>query len=214
MEDRYQIYMRKYNDIENLIPKLKGASPDSNMKYLEDISENTKEKNKLYLSRIMRNYIQHNADYKEFIEISEMQLRFLDEIYLKVLGKLDTTKSIMIPTKKAFVKDIKEKISENIEPFIKKEKNFIVVSNDNKFIGLLSPLDILELINAGIKKTDKFESIDKKYFNRNKQKVSFLKETDLIEVATNELKEKEIIIITDNGKSTGIILGVIKKERS
>ena len=212
MEDKYALYIKKYNEIENLIPKLKGAQPDSNMKYLEDITTDNSEKNKLYLSRITRNYIQHNSDYKDFIEISDGQLKFLDEIYLKVYGQLDTVKNIMVPTKKAFIKDSKEKISDSIDSFIKKEKNFIVISEENKFVGILTPIDVLEIVNSGIKKTDKFDSVDKKILNRNKQKVSFLKEDALIEEATKELKEKEIIIVTDTGKSTGKILGILKRE--
>ena len=212
MEDKYALYIKKYNEIENLIPKLKGAQPDSNMKYLEDITTDNSEKNKLYLSRITRNYIQHNSDYKDFIEISDGQLKFLDEIYLKVYGQLDTVKNIMVPTKKAFIKDSKEKISDSIDSFIKKEKNFIVISEENKFVGILTPIDVLEIVNSGIKKTDKFDCIDKKILNRNKQKVSFLKEDALIEEATKELKEKEIIIVTDTGKSTGKILGILKRE--
>ncbi len=212
MEDKYALYIKKYNEIENLIPKLKGAQPDSNMKYLEDITTDNSEKNKLYLSRITRNYIQHNSDYKDFIEISDGQLKFLDEIYLKVYGQLDTIKNIMVPTKKAFIKDSKEKISDSIDIFIKKEKNFIIISEENKFVGILTPIDVLEIVNSGIKKTDKFDGIDKKILNRNKQKVSFLKEDALIEEATKELKEKEIIIVTDTGKSTGKILGILKRE--
>lgn len=212
MEDKYALYIKKYNEIENLIPKLKGAQPDSNMKYLEDITTDNSEKNKLYLSRITRNYIQHNSDYKDFIEISDGQLKFLDEIYLKVYGQLNTVKNIMVSTKKAFIKDSKEKISDSIDNFIKKEKNFIVISEENKFVGILTPIDVLEIVNSGIKKTDKFDCVDKKILNRNKQKVSFLKEDALIEEATKELKEKEIIIVTDTGKSTGKILGILKRE--
>ncbi len=212
----HSIYIEKYNKIESLIKKIKDAPSDANMKYLEDMVEDSSIKNKLYLCRITRNYIQHNTDYKEFINISDAQLKFLDEIEDLVLGKIEKVEDIAIPVKKYKIKYIDEKTIDSFTEFVKTKNNYFTILNkDDTLLGVLSIANIATLLIQQIKKTDKLESIDKKIYNSNKNVYKFVKKGSLYEEAINLFKEDtntKIVFVTENGKSTGKIIGIIERK--
>ena len=101
--DKYDIFINEYNKLENILSQLSGAPNDANMKWLEDTLDDIKMRNKLYLCRIMRNYIQHNTDYRKFINITDEMIDFIRYMYKLVYSKLVTVDEYMIPLKKCIL---------------------------------------------------------------------------------------------------------------
>ena len=83
----YEEFLNLYKSIESAIPKMKDASSDANVRWYEETITDAEKRNKLYLCRITRNYIQHNVDFSTFINISPGILSFLRDIYIEVISK-------------------------------------------------------------------------------------------------------------------------------
>lgn len=219
MEDKYTTYISKYNDIETKICKIDGAPIDANMKWFEDSLEDIKLRNKLYLCRIVRNYIQHNSDYKDFISITDNMLNFLDSIDIMVNSKLNTAENIMIPLKKIQYRKINDNIFDTISFMNLKNIDYIpIIDDEYKVIGIFSISSVLNLIsNDFLKKTSKFKDLDfKKYLNINKDTVKFINKDklleDIFEIFISSKGNKnptKLIIITSTGNSKGNVLGII-----
>ena len=77
-----QDILNLYKKIETAIPKMKDAPIDANVRWFEESIVDMEKRNKLYLCRIIRNYIQHNADFKTFIHITSEMIDFLSNIYI------------------------------------------------------------------------------------------------------------------------------------
>ena len=219
MEDKYSIYISKYNNIETKLCKLNNAPADANIKWFEDSLEDVKIKNKLYLCRIIRNYIQHNTDYKEFITITDEMLKFLDSIDFMVSSKLNTAENIMVPLKKIKYGKIEDNIQDVVKIMSSKNFDFIpIIDNDYKLTGIFSVTSILTLISSeGLKKTSKFKDLDsKKYLGINKDTVKFIGKEVLVEDiykiffnSKNNKNQTKLIIVTSTGNSKGNVLGII-----
>lgn len=220
MEDKYTLYISKYNNIETKLCKLEDAPVDANMKWFEDTLEDIKLKNKLYLCRIIRNYIQHNSDYKDFICITDGMLNFLDSVDVIVNSKLNTSENIMIPLKKICFKRIEDNVLDCIAIMNSKNYDFIpIIDDNNKILGVFSTGSIVNLISSeGIKKSLKFKDLDKKYLNINKDIIKFVNKDilveEIIDIFENSKGNKnsvKLIIVTSNGNSKGDILGLISE---
>lgn len=218
LENKIAIYITKYNDIENLLNKLPDAPSDANMKWLEDQITDIKIKNKLYLCRILRNYIQHNSDFKEFISITDTMIDFLDEIKSLVLNKLTLIKTVMIPKKKLIIKKLSDSILETIIIMNSKNIDCIPIIDDNETVlTIFTKDDALQLFEKEkIKKSTKFKDLDqKKELNKNKVLFKFSSENklidEIIDLFTQE-KPIKLLIITDSGNSKGKIIGLLSKE--
>ena len=218
MENKTTQYITKYNDIENLLNKIPNAPIDANMKWLEDNISDLKIKNKLYLCRVIRNYIQHNSDGKEFISINDNNLSFLDEMKTFVLNKIQKAEDIMVPSKKLISATTDSKVVDVIKIMNSKNYGFIPIFDKNEvYITCFTKEDALILFEQDkIKKTTKFSNLDiKKDFNKNKVLVKFSSKDKLIEEVSEILNQNNLkstkLLITDNGKSTGKVIGLLTK---
>lgn len=217
MEDKYTSFISEYNKLETILCKLPNASQEANMRWLEDSLTDMKTKSKLHQCRVLRNYIQHNPDYRDFINISPNMIVFLQDMYKDVLNKLNTVEIIMIPNKKIQMKLQTDNINDAINIMINKNIDYIPIINNDVVIGILSKDEVLKLyFNNEIKKTTKIKDIDIKKISINKNEIKFIEKNKLLEDALNLFNNQRtsktplrMLIVTSNGKSTGTILGLL-----
>lgn len=216
--NKYDEFIFKYNRLETLLHKLPNAPLDANMKWYEDSLEDNKIKNKLYISRVTRNFIQHNEDYKNFIEVSDGMINFLDDIYVSLYSNLITAEKIMIPLKKIYIGKISDKVYETIN--IMNSKNLelipIIDNSSNKLIKVLTIKNLPQIFEKVNKKTTFKEFLDTKELEIPKDYIKFVNKDTLLEdiilIFENSRKNKKVvqyIIVTDTGTSKGDILGII-----
>lgn len=207
----YDEFLTLYKNIESLIPKMKNAPIDANVKWLEETILDQEKRNKLYLCRITRNYIQHNSDFQDFIQISSGMILFLKDIYIEVLSNQIKNRDIMLKGKQLFFKNINDEILDTIKKMDSKKLRYVPILKDNKLIGIFSDKNIGQMLikNNKCEKTfNKIENLLKIPAN-----VKFVKTEDMIDKTLNLIKNGyTFIICTDNGKSTGNIEGIITEE--
>lgn len=207
----YEDFLHLYKNIELNIPKMKNATMDSNVKWLEDQIMEPEKRNKLYICRIIRNYIQHNSDYKEFITITEGMITFLKEIYVQVLSNQIKNKDIMLSGKQFVVCKISDNIIDTLKKMDSKKQEYIPIFKDEKLIGFFSNKVIRQMLI-------KYKNCEKTFENiqdilKIQTDVKFVKTEDTIEKTLNFFKnECSCVFCTDNGKSTGKIEGIIREE--
>lgn len=85
----YEAYIASYKELEQLLRAdnmsvldYENTLPDSDLK-------------KMQLCRMTRNYIQHNSDYMNFIQISDGMQSFVDDIIIKIRSKKGILKDSM-----------------------------------------------------------------------------------------------------------------------
>ena len=218
MEDNFSKFLFEYNKLETSLNKISGAPVDANMKWYEDNYTDQKIKNKLYLCRILRNYIQHNEDYRDFVAINDNMINFLTKEYIVAFSKITKAKDIMTPLKKFTSKSLKDNALETISFITSKKITFLPILNDDlTLVGALTPINALENILDCTKKTTIKQLVDKKALTLPKDTVKFIKEDSLVEDvleifnSKNGKKEVEYLIVTDTGKSNGKVSGIITK---
>ena len=202
--NKYDIFISKFKEIENLIPKLPNATSDSNFKWYEDNIIDMEKKNKLYLCRIIRNYIQHNKDYEKFIAISDDMLKFMENIFQEINSQLSNAETIMIKLSKIDKCSLKDKGLDVLNLMIKKKIEYIPLIENDFFVGMVSIYDLTEFVlNNKSKNLSNFSK-----FKKNNYK--FIKPNILVEDVL-KLKENntKFVFITENGTSKAKVLGLI-----
>ena len=210
-QDIYEEFLNLYKKIETAIPKMKDAPLDANVRWFEESIVDMEKRNKLYLCRIIRNYIQHNADFKTFIHISSEMIDFLSNIYIEVLQHQLKNKDIMIHGNQLIIRNINDNIIDTIKKMETKKQDFVPIIENNKLLGIFSDKIIRQILikNKSTEKT--FDQI--RIFLKIPGDVKFVKTEDTIE-KTLELIKKDCkcVICTNNGRSTGTVDGIIRKE--
>lgn len=202
--NKYDIFISKFKEIENLIPKLPNATSDSNFKWYEDNIIDIEKKNKLYLCRIIRNYIQHNKDYEKFIKISDDMIKFMENIFQEINNQLSNAETIMIKLNKIDKCSLKDKGLDVLNLMIKKKLEYIPLIENDFFVGIVSIYDLTEFVLDN--KSKNLSSFSK--FKKNNYK--FVKPNILVEDVL-KLKEDNIkfVFVTENGTSKTKILGLV-----
>lgn len=218
MENNHQKFIEEYNKLENLLHKLPNAPLDANIKWFEESLSDIKEKNKLYFCRVTRNYIQHNEDYRDFVNISQSEIDFLKNEYLKVFSKITKISDVMTPIKKIQIKDVNDLVLESIDLIISKNLSMLPIMDGGKIIGVITPLIALSIQKSASKKDKNKNFVDSKHIQIPKDSVKFIGESKLLEEAFNMFEETkhskkplEYLFVTDVGNSKGNILGVISR---
>lgn len=213
--DEYELFLNKFKALEVLIPKLPEAPSDANMKWLEDnLIEDLNLKNKLYLCRVTRNYIQHNTSYKDFVSINKGMIEFLDEMILFINSKLVNTKEVMIPLKRMPKALEEDKICSVLELMNKKKLTILPIVKDNT---ILRVIDIFSLNNYYIASRSKTKKIKDFMENTKGTKLGFLflKEDVTLEEVIQVFKDScfnpiSAIFLTDTRKEK--VIGMIDSE--
>lgn len=209
MKSNYDEFLDLYKQIENAIPKMKNAPTDANVKWLEESIDDPNLRTKLYISRILRNYIQHNTDYPSFISINLGMISFLQELLLTISSQFLRNSDIMLSGKQMLVRYVDEDIVDTIKKMETKKQEYVPILKNDKIIGIFSDKTIRQLLIKNNKEKT-FEKI--LTLLKTPSDVKFAKPEDTVE-KTLELFQNgcKMVICTDNGKSTGIICGIIRE---
>ena len=206
----YDEFLTIYKNLESSIQKMKNAPIDANVRWLEETMSDSEKRNKLYICRITRNYIQHNSDFQLFINISDGMIEFLKEIFIEVSSQQINNTDIMISGKQFLIKDIHDNILDTIKEMETKKQYFVPILNESKLVGIFTDKIMRQMLikNGKCEKTfDKIEKIFKIPSN-----IKFVKTENSIEKTLEFIKNGYIVFCTDNGKSTGKIEGMIREE--
>lgn len=107
---------------------------------------------KLKLCRMVRNYIQHNEDYADFVAVTPAMITFLAHETARALEYTQKASDVMVRTKPLKETDI---ISESLSRL--KNADFIpVVRDDRTVMGVFSARSLADMILAGLTKTSSF----------------------------------------------------------
>lgn len=163
---------------------------------------------KLQICRILRNYIQHNADYEKFIQISPNMQSFLEEQVYKVQSLKGVLKDAMLSVAKyGCLFDDTCSVIDAAAILTKKKRNYgIVVNKTGDVIGLLSKSIISDLVGEkAITSTTKISKIvDKLDVN---YRVKYLLSSTPMDIVNGHLdKDSELIIVIVN--KAGNIVGL------
>lgn len=204
----YNQFLHIYKLIETEIPNMKAAPIDANVRWLEEQMDDNDKRTKLYTCRILRNYIQHHSDFQEFINISPGMITFLNGIYIEVKSENVKNTDIM---SKMLVADVKDPITDMIKKMDTRKQDYIPVIKNEKIIGIFSDKVMRQMLVKNGKCEKTFDKIEK--LLKIPQEVKFENSEDSIEKTLEKIKNGvKIIICTDNGKSTGKILGMISEK--
>lgn len=211
--NKHDIFINEYNKLENLLCQLDEAPSDVNMRWLEDTLTDNKNRSKLYLCRITRNYIQHNTDYDTFVAVTDEMIEFLRDLYKIVYSKLLTVNERMIPLNKCIIKEINDNIYETVNIMNSKDYDFVPIIENGKVKGIFSKSTISNLFTDDkINKKSTFKDINEKLLKINKEKICFIKTESLLNDVLCLFKSNEkleLCIVTSTGTNKGNILGII-----
>lgn len=87
--DNNAAFLEKFKECEQLIRQTYGD--DKNFKWFEDKMKDNGEdqmSQKMYVCRVLRNYMSHNPDGGFFIDISDAMADFLDDVKTKISGDI------------------------------------------------------------------------------------------------------------------------------
>ena len=135
-------------------------------------------------------------------------ITFLNGIYLEVKSENVKNSDIM---SKMLVADVKDPITDMIKKMDTRKQDYIPVIKNEKIIGIFSDKVMRQMLVKNGKCEKTFDKIEK--LLKIPQEVKFENPEDSIEKTLEKIKNGvKIIICTDNGKSTGKILGMISEK--
>lgn len=169
--------------------------------YEESDYVDDKEKIKLRMCRIIRNYCVHEQDYENFISISNGMIDFMKHEALKIQSLYLKVSDVMVPFNKMAYVTTDNTLFQAVEIMNKKKTDELpVLDKNNILVGFFTKDNLYSVISSEIKLTLKFS----KYTNLKKWK-SFIKPTS----DYHDVLGKGTTIVTENGKSTGAVLGIV-----
>lgn len=202
--DKYDSFINKFKEIEGIVTKIPNAPSSANIKWYEDSIDDAEKRNKLYYCRIVRNYIQHNNDYKEFITITDGMINFLNEISVEISSKIYQAKDEMIPLSKINKATTKDKAIDTLKLMTKKKISLCPIIEDDIYVGMINIYELTDFVLENKTKT-------LKDYTKIKQKTGYklIKESLPMEEVLNLKRDNSYIFCTDTGTSKGKIIGVI-----
>lgn len=169
--------------------------------YEESDYVDDKEKIKLRMCRIIRNYCVHEQDYENFISINNGMIDFMKHEALKIQSLYLKVSDVMVPFNKMAYVTTDNTLFQAVEIMNKKKTDELpVLDKNNILVGFFTKDNLYSVISSEIKLTLKFS----KYTNLKKWK-SFIKPTS----DYHDVLGKGTTIVTENGKSTGAVLGIV-----
>lgn len=200
-------YLQAYSKLETILKDVLGIAIKEYEDTLTDLN-----KQKLYICRVMRNYLAHNED-KKFIEISDNQGKFLEDLYKEVKEKKDLVKQHMQGRRSIVYAKEDDKMITICEKMANKGIDYCVIIDDKW--TLKGIIDMQVLLKLGIIRKDlAVKKIMKNCEERlqeliKKEYVKFYEEDDLWE---NVQKEEYRLIVVIENKAKNIVKGIIYKD--
>jgi len=139
MELEYQLFIDKFKRVEQAVKQLPAYNDGSPVKFLEDFLDGTSLQTKLRMCRNVRNYIQHEPDYADFIRVSQGMLDCLDEI----LASIESHYAQQL-TKAALV-NLAMPLS-SVVNVVKQRGHAILVDGNGVFVTLVTPMDVVRYV--------------------------------------------------------------------
>ena len=190
----HDTFIETYKELEGLVRD----EYDSVRNYEESLLD--EDSKKLQLCRLIRNYIQHNADYSTFIQISPAMQTFLDNLVYELRCRNGILKDAMLSVAKygCLFTETDSVVDAAAILSKKKRDRGIVIDKKGEIIGLLSKSIISDLVGAkAITSSTKISKIaselDSNYV------LKFMSGSTPMDVVSKELftKSDAIIIITN-----------------
>lgn len=171
---------------------------DINVFWLENHAKDGSIQNKLRLCRMIRNYAQHNEDYKSFLAMQSDMILFINKV-LKDLGCIDKTAGQLC--KKVQALSEKSILSDCCTALINKKTDWLPVvdSKSNKCLGIVTNNHILSWISDGATLKTKLSSL----LSVKNEKAMTLVQDD---VKYNSIPNADYIVIIKDDIYKGIII--------
>lgn len=171
---------------------------DINVFWLENHAKDGSIQNKLRLCRMIRNYAQHNEDYKSFLAMQSDMILFINKV-LKDLGCIDKTAGQLC--KKVQALSEKSMLSDCCTALINKKTDWLPVvdSKLNKCLGIVTNNHILSWISDGATLKTKLSSL----LSVKNEKAMTLVQDD---VKYNSIPNADYIVIIKDDIYKGIII--------
>lgn len=203
-EKNIQNFLEKFKLCENAIRKTYGEN--YNFKWYEEkmTQESNSISQKMYVCRVLRNYISHNPNAEDFIDISSNTIHFLEELEISILSHQQTCKEKMKRIKPLL--NPKSKILDAVS--LLQKIPYVPILNENNIIMGLFTDDVLKkaiLTNTNIKKNVDISLLIPS------NKILFFSPSECYADAIALLKNKSqtFAFITDDGTKNGKFMGYI-----
>lgn len=198
------IFLEQFKMCENAIRRVFGE--DCNFKWYEEkISEEAGEiAQKMYVCRVLRNYISHNPHANEFIDISSKTIAFLQSLELQILGLQQTCKDKMKKIRNPLTS--KNKIID-IVAYLQQMPYVPILDDNKKIIGLFTDDVLRKVVLQNISTKKSIGTLLLIPIN----KIKYYKPIDCYTDVVQEMKNNHssFAIITDDGTKNGKFMGYI-----
>lgn len=195
-------FIEKYKELEKLLDV-------SVREFEESLSE--EDSQKMRLCRLLRNYIQHNADYEKIISISPGLQSYLDIVVTNLHRKNGVLKEHMISaTKYGFINEA-DSILDTASLLAKKKRYSSVVLNKNgEYIGVINKSIISDCVGGcNVTRATKISKIINLL---EKPPVSIINQMSSMDEVNKIIEENNSIILAINNSNK--IVGIFNYEKS
>lgn len=199
--DNNAAFLEKFKECEQLIRQVYGD--DKNFKWFEDKMKDDGEdqmSQKMYVCRVLRNYMSHNPDGGFFIDISAAMTEFLDNVKAKISGDIKTCKDEMSVVRKFYT--LHSTVNE-IAIALNKLPAVPIVDGDKNIIAFCTDETIRCAISNGAKAADEIALY--KMNQPVSEAVAAVSDTYDSAREKAEVMGKKIIFVADDKRLRGII---------
>ena len=198
MSLQHDNFIAAFKRVEQLVRNYPGAPEGANFKWLEDKMTDQKIQSKMRMCRMIRNYVQHEEDYNEFIGIADGMISFLNNLYAQLSKTTGVYGSIM-----SSVDSINEQDTLTSAAKLLKQghESVMVVSNDGVFRGWVTSEFFLQRAASGYAGG----IISTSLHLLDRENTVFVKSDDVVP----KDKPKGKIVVTTTGNCYGVVKGVV-----
>lgn len=193
---QHDVFIEKYKELEKLLTV-------SVREYEDTLSE--EDAQKMRICRLLRNYIQHNADYEKVISIAPGLQAYLDSVVDNLHKQNGILKEHMVSAAKyGFVSETDAVADAAAIMNKKKRKSNIVLNKNGEYLGILTKEIVSDCFGElNITKTTKISKIAALLLVPEVTKINQSTSMDVI----NDLIEKDnsiILVVNNSNKIVGV----------
>lgn len=199
--DNNAAFLEKFKECEQLIRQTYGD--DKNFKWFEDKMKDNGEdqmSQKMYVCRVLRNYMSHNPDGGFFIDISDAMADFLDDVKTKISGDIKICKDEMSVVRKFYT--LHSTVSA-IAVVLNKIPAVPIVDEDKNIIAFCTDETIRYAVSNEAKAADEIALY--KMNQPASEVVAAVDDTYDSAMEKAEAMNKKIIFVADDKRLRGII---------
>lgn len=195
---QHDVFIEKYKELEKLLPI-------TVREYEDSLSE--EESQKMRLCRLMRNYIQHNADYEKMILIAPGMQSYIESVVDSLHRQNGILKEHMTSAARYGFMSESDTIADCAMMMSKKKRrDNIVLDKNGEYLGVITKDIISDCFgNIGVTKTTKISKISDLLIIAPICKIN---QTTPMDVVNSKKDSKEIILAVNNAnKIVGVFEG-------